>query len=85
MSNTHDYTNAHRGFGHDITYRPLDEKGIRLGATGWGAGLKAGNFVLLSNGNGETRYQVESISYFADPADMWKAVLVFAPRQGGAA
>lgn len=85
VSDTHDYTNARRGFGHDITYHPLDEKGIRLKATGWGHGLKVGHFILLSNRAGSTRYQVESINYFTDPADMWGVVLVFAPRQCDAA
>lgn len=83
MSKTHDYTNAHRGFGHDITYRPIDSLGRTLHATGWGAGIKKADFILLTNGAGETRYMVDSITYFADPADMWNAQLLFAPRQGG--
>lgn len=82
MSKTHNYTNAHRYWGHDIHWRLLDSKGQRLDAGGWGGGIKQGDFLLVTNpGNGyETRYQVESIKYYADPADQWSAVLTYSPR-----
>jgi len=75
---THDYRDARRGWGHDLGYEPLP--GDRLRAYGWGEGIKAGDYLLLSNGAGETRYAVDEIRYCRDPVDMWFATLSFAPR-----
>ena len=84
MSTTHDYTKAKRRWGHDIHWSTLDNKGQRISAGGWGRGIKQGDYLLITNpGNfEETRYQVETIEYYADPADQWHGVLSFAPRQG---
>jgi hypothetical protein len=75
---THDYRNAMRGWGHDIGYKPLP--GDHLDAYGWGEGIRPGDFVLLSNGDADTRYRVAKIRYATDPHDMWFATLAFAPR-----
>lgn len=75
----HDYRNPARGWGHDISWRPLP--GHKLDASGWGAGIRQGDYLLLSNpAGGETRYQVEEIRYATDPKDQWFATLAFAPR-----
>lgn len=74
----HDYRNAKRGFGWNLTYRPLPDN--KLSATGWGFGIKYGDYMLLTNGLEDTRYQVSKISYCRDPPDMWNAILTFAPR-----
>lgn len=78
---THDYTNGKRRWGHDLAYSPIDASGLRLKASGWGRGIAEGDYILLSNGIDETRYQFESIDYYANPNDMWSATLKFAPRQ----
>lgn len=77
---THDYTRPNRRWGHDLTYSLADAGGIRLKASGWGTGIRKDDYILLSNGSDETRYQFESISYYGNPHDMWHAVLVYAPR-----
>jgi hypothetical protein len=74
---THDYTT--RRWGHDYTFDPI-KGGQRGTALGWGRGLRDGDYLLLQNGAGSTRYRIERVSYFADPADMWKAELAFDPR-----
>lgn len=77
---THDYTK--RGLGHDYCFQPV--AGGETGrAIGWGEGIEAGDYLLLSHGDRSTRYQVKTIEYWRDPPDMWKAELVFAPRQEG--
>lgn len=73
----HDYTN--RYWGHDYTFDPLDN-GIKGRMMGWGCGIKSGDFLIIQNGEGSTRYKVDSIQYFLDPHDMWSAVVSFAPR-----
>jgi hypothetical protein len=78
---THDYTKRKRTWGHDIGYRPLP--GNRLDAHGWGYGLHTGDYILLTNGDSTTRYQVDEIHYKPDPTDMWFATLSFAPRENG--
>ncbi len=81
---TFDYRDEVRGWGRDISYRPLP--GNRLDAVGWGptltTRLSRGDFVLLTNPKGgETRYVVAEIRYASDPRDQWFATLAFAPRR----
>ena len=78
MSKTHDYTI--RCWGHDYTFDPVDG-GDRGDMMGWGNGIEQGDFLLLQNGDGSTRYKVISIKYFGDPPDMWSAKVSFAPRE----
>jgi hypothetical protein len=78
---THDYTRRH--WGHDFTITKVLHDGRELRATGWGHGLRKGDYLLLPNGDATTRYRIENVTYFGDPGDMWKAVLRFAPREVG--
>lgn len=75
---THDYTK--RTWGHDYTTLSVIDGGKRLRLSGWGRGIEAGDYLLLQNDGGSTRYQVESIEYRMDPPDMWFAEVRFAPR-----
>lgn len=75
---THDYTK--RGWGHDYVIHSVIRDGQELRMSGWGRGIRAGDFLLLENEGSSTRYRVESISYHRDPSDMWAAAAVFAPR-----
>ncbi len=76
---THDYTR--RTWGHDYTTLRVIDGGQRLRLSGWGLGINAGDYLILQNGNGSTRYRVDSIDYRTDPRDMWLAEASFAPRQ----
>ena len=76
-SRTHDYT--HPVWGHDVSITTVRSNGI-LDVCGWGHGVREGDFLIVSHGDGTTRYQVVWITYYDDPPDMWKAELVFAPR-----
>jgi hypothetical protein len=76
---THDYTR--RTWGHDYSTTAVIDGGMRLRMAGWGFGIEADDFLILPNGNGTTRYRVDSIEYRMDPPDMWFAEAVFAPRQ----
>ena len=76
---THDYTR--RTWGHDYTTLSVIDGGQRLRLSGWGLGINAGDYLILPNGNGTTRYRVDSIAYRMDPHDMWFAEATFAPRQ----
>ena len=77
---THDYTK--RYWGHDYIFKPIDG-GMRGEVTGWGYGLSDGDYLLLQNKGGSTRYRIEQVEYIGGqggPHDMWKADVVFAPR-----
>lgn len=76
---THDYTR--RTWGHDYAAMAVIDGGQRLSLSGWGRGIKAGDYLILPNGGGTTRYRVDSIDYRMDPPDMWFAEATFAPRQ----
>ena len=75
---THDYTK--RGWGHDFTITTVIDRVKQLKASGWGYGIRCGDFLLLPNKLGITRYRVININYYSNPADMWNADLSFAPR-----
>lgn len=75
---THDYTRRKRG--HDFTILKVADEGKQLHAAGWGEGVAAGDYLILPNEGRTTRYAVASVSYYADPPDMWMARLTFAPR-----
>lgn len=74
---THDYTKPR--WGHDYTFSPVNG-GLKGELMGWGMGIEAGDYLIIRNGDGSSRYQVDEIEYFADPKDMWKATATFAPR-----
>lgn len=74
---THDYTL--KCWGHDCIVRPVDG-GMKLDLTGWGDGLRTGDFILLRNGTGSSRYRLDAVRYEYDPPDMWHATASFAPR-----
>lgn len=78
---THDYTARH--WGHDYTVRSVQDGGRVIQLSGWGLGLRAGDFILLrdqSEPGASTRYRLRSIRYERDPRDMWQAEAEFAPR-----
>lgn len=81
---THDYTAKAKRLGHDCTFTPIYE-GMRGIMTGWGPKggpqIEVGDFLLLQNGDKDTRYKVVSIKYHRDPLDMWSATVEFAPRE----
>lgn len=77
---THNYTR--RGRGHDFVFRPIGD-GIKANISGWGFGLKVGDYLILPNGCTTTRYQIDEVKYYNDPADMWNAKVTFAPRAIG--
>jgi hypothetical protein len=75
---THDYTD--RYWGH---YNTIQGAGERMVIIGWGKGIEEGDYLILPNGKGTTRYQVEDVEYFRDPPDMWRIEAAFAPRTEG--
>lgn len=74
---THDYTR--RTWGRDFTFTPRNG-GQRGTMIGWGEGINTGDYLILPHNNATTRYKIERIDYYADPPDMWRAEVVFAPR-----
>jgi hypothetical protein len=85
---SHNYGPGFRGWGHDYAITEVIDGGRQLRACGWGplggSRIAEGDFILLQAGTTDTRYQVVSVEYVTDPADMWFAVLKFAPRSGPA-
>lgn len=82
---THDYSGIKRARGHDYDISRVMDGGKVINFAGWGSGIKAGDFILLDYGRVEgenTRYKINTISYYSDPSDMWKAEASFAPRVG---
>lgn len=73
---THDYTIS--TWGHDVMWDVLPDDRLKL--TGWGYGIKPGDYIILSNAGNSTRYKIDEITYRSDPRDMWSAVASFHPR-----
>ncbi len=76
---TNDYSVPNRYWGHDYTFTSAD-RGQHGSVTGWGRGIRVGDFLLLQNRDRSTRYRVDEIRYHLDPDDMWSAKVTFAPR-----
>lgn len=76
----HDYTQ--RYWGHDYTWDPdPGSEGVTGSAMGWGHDIQDGDVLLLKGpSGGPSPYLVESIEYFPDPRDMWKARLRYSPK-----
>ena len=75
---THDYTD--RGWGRNYNITDIQNEGMEVSLCGWGNGITEGDYILLKNGSGSTRYRIDEIKYFSDPRDMWSAAASFAPR-----
>jgi hypothetical protein len=69
---THDYTSQVSG--QDYVFETVDDhtKGYM---TAQGKGVAVGDFITLQDGASINHYQVEQIDYYANPSDMWTAVL----------
>jgi hypothetical protein len=82
---TYDYGTA-RGWGWDYTFSPQD--GGRVGRLSGFAPYppKVGDYLILQNGEGTTRYRVTSVDpSYSEPHDMYFADVEFAPRPAGEA
>lgn len=44
--------------------------------TAYGRGIKRGDLILLLYGKEKRRYRIEQIDYYANPSDLWIALLV---------
>lgn len=76
---THNYSSP--GWGHRVIMgKKLDIRGLRWRVSGFGHGVRKGDFLILPNESETTRYQVDEIDYYLDPKDMWHGVISFAPR-----
>jgi len=78
MAITHDYTG--REWGKNYSIISTKDEGLGLSLSGWGAGIRSGDYIVIRNGNDTTRYIFDTISYHSDPADMWNGTLTFSPR-----
>lgn len=70
------------GWGHNCSFiHKHDDKGLR-----WDVALhstpypRVGDYLLVSSGAQETRYQITEVRACGDPADMFFATIEFAPR-----
>lgn len=70
---THDYTQQVSG--ENYLFETIDG-GIRGYMTGYGKGVKLGDYLIFQNESGSSeRYQVDEIEYYSNPSDMWVALL----------
>ncbi|BAY22592.1 hypothetical protein NIES2100_23550 [Calothrix sp. NIES-2100] len=67
----HDYSKLIEG--QDYIFEPLQGVGGYMTATG--KGIKPRDYIILQSAYKNYRYQVEEIEYYADPSDMWIALL----------
>ncbi len=77
-SKTHDYTNTE--WGHNYSIQSISDGGQTISLSGWGCGISSNDYLIIKNGEGSTRYKVDSVRYCRDPHDMWFAEASFSPR-----
>lgn len=76
---THDL--SMQAWGRNYNVMNIHKKGMKVDLVGWCSGIKKGDYLLLRQGDGTTRYLVDDIRYEGDPEDMWFAETSFAPRE----
>ena len=76
---THDI--SRKSWGCNYNVMEFRDGGMSVDLVGWRSGIKNGDFLLLKQDDGTTRYLVESIRYESNPSDMWFASVSFAPRE----
>ena len=76
---THDLSKKSWGCNYEIM--SLENNGYNAKIAGWHSGIRNGDYLLLKNGDGSTRYKVSSIRYCSDPEDMFFATIDFSPRE----
>ena len=80
---TYDYSRLGAYSKHDLKINLIYEKGFKLSATGRADGIQAGDFLVFDvvETGGQATYKFQQITYFNSPSDMWRAILISAPRQ----
>ncbi|BAY61238.1 hypothetical protein NIES22_12990 [Calothrix brevissima NIES-22] len=68
----HDYSQLVAG--KDYILEIIDE-GMKAYMTATGKGIKPQDYIILQSNSQNYRYKIESIDYYADPSDMWMALL----------
>ena len=75
----HDFTKPQ--WGHSVEFIALTDDGLRADAFVFGPHIPPGDYLILKNGEGTTRYQVlENKGRGMGPSDMQRVSLVFSPR-----
>lgn len=69
---TYDYTQSVCGI--DYVFEPVDNQ-TKGYMTAQRKGIKRGDYIILRNGSSSYLYEVEEIDYYAEPPDMWMALL----------
>lgn len=69
---THDYSQLIPG--KEYVFEPLNQ-GLEAQMTGIGKGIKPLDYMIVRCDAQLCRYQVVEIDYYADPSDMWMALL----------
>ena len=72
MSKTHHYTRQVSGEHYAIEA----VKGDRFSMIAYGKGVQSDDYILLTENLRSVRYKVEQIDYYAEPPDLWVALLI---------
>lgn len=73
---THFYTDDLRTYEHQIRFNGTLDVG-KIMASGFGPGIKAGDFILAGHKNDPVKYRVDSIKYLPNRENKWEAILVY--------
>lgn len=71
-SNTHNYLASK--WRNSYIFEVL-EQGVRGYITAQGRGVQLGDYLILPYGSTSAKYQVEEITYYSNPPDMWIALV----------
>jgi MioC protein len=72
-SRVHNYTSYKCG--RDYAFDEV-ENGFQAYMTAYGRGIKRGDLIVLLHERGKIRYRIEQIDYYANPSDLWIALLI---------
>jgi hypothetical protein len=62
--------------GNTFALEPVSGDALKFCMTGFGAGLKRGEFIIINDRHSIKTFKIEAIDYYLDPPDLWTASLV---------
>jgi hypothetical protein len=70
------YTYTKSSDSYSFGIESVNSTPLKYCMTAYGAGIRADDFIVISNQDSSVTFTVESIDYYLDPPDLWIACLI---------
>jgi hypothetical protein len=70
------YTYTKSSDSYSLVLEAINGSSLKYYMTAYGAGIRAGDFIVISDPEFSVTFNVENIDYYLDPPDLWIACLI---------